>query len=115
MDIDRELEYADEYHELYMLGLLPGQETKEEIKNLKNQVITLTNNNEELKRRLKLVQQKRDTHKAVRYRLQNKIDKAMEYIKNNYMYDYADTDDLKLENQFFGKDLLKILKGGNND
>lgn len=31
--MDRELVYADEYHELYMLGLLPGQESEETKKN----------------------------------------------------------------------------------
>lgn len=108
--MDRDLEYADEYHELYMLGLLDGQEDikqlKTEIKNLKNQVNTIKDNNEELKRRLKLVQQRRDTHKAVRYKLQNNIDKAirmLETLKGSARW----------ERHLYEVDyLLDILKGG---
>ncbi len=81
-------------------------ELEKEIKNLKNQVNTINNNNEELKRRLKRVQQKRDTHKAVRYKLENNRDKVirtLETLKGSARW----------ERHLYEVDyIIDILKGG---
>ena len=44
-------------------------------------------------------------------RLQNRIDKAIEYIEND-KYEYTP---MGITNKPINKDLLEILKGGNND
>ena len=90
-EIEELLNELKEYASGGMSGLYPSEDTvknfvsyieqlETKVKNLQNQVNTINNNNEELKRRLKIVQQKRDTHKAMRYKLENNRDKAIEIL-----------------------------------
>ena len=89
-----------------------NEQLETKVKNLQNQVNIIKDNNEELKRRLKLVQRKRDTHKAIRYRLQNNRDDAIEMLET-----YKRMLSLYSQpvNTFDLQDVIDTLKGGSDE